>query len=311
MAGAAPKKRSFGRRALRLWLSGLAVLPVAGLVLFAELQLWQDEAFAGGWRLQQQAVTGRCRVLDPQGETLDSGFGGGCGPVFGKALAEAAPPEGELVLLLHGLGRTPAMFGKLKAALAAEGRTVVALRYRSLTEDVAAHGRWLNDLLDGHPSAAKVSFVTHSLGAVVLRAALAQEPAWRGKTALGRAVMLAPPNQGAMIARALDRWTPAGLILGPSLADVLGPGSLPAGLPEALPAAVIAGGCCGGRGFNPILPGDDDGIVRVAETRHAGAESLRIVTFHSFIAGNPETIAATRSFLESGRLPQPSEDRSR
>ena len=210
---------------------------------------------------------------------------------------------GELVLLLHGLGRTPGMFHDLRPALEAEGRQVVALRYASLTGDIEAHGLWLNALLDRHPQVTRVSFVTHSLGALVLRAALARDPAWRERLALGPVVMLAPPNQGALIARKLDRWTPARFILGPSFADLAEDKPLPAALPAEVALCIVAGGCCGGEGYNPLLPGDDDGVVRLAETPLEGGDAaLRVEALHTFIAEDGEAIAAVRGFLDDGRL---------
>ncbi len=286
------------------WLrrSLLAVtLLAAGFVVFAEIQLWHDREFATGWRLQAQGVTGRCRVLNPAGEAVKRGFGEACSATY----AALRPDEsaGELVVLLHGLGRTPSMFHDLEPALQSEGRQVVALRYRSLTRDIEAHGIWLNELLDRHPRVDRVAFVTHSLGGLVLRAALAGEPAWRDRMALGPVIMLAPPNQGAEIARKLDRWTPARYLLGPSFADIAEGEALPAAVPDEVALAIITGGCCAGRGYNPLLPGDDDGVVAVGETPLEGSDAvLRVEALHTFIAEDGDAIAAIRGFLDHGRL---------
>jgi len=288
-----------GRR-LRRSLLALTLL-AAGFVVFAEAQLWHDREFAAGWRLQAQAVTGRCRVLDPAGEAVERGFGEACRAAYAALRPEEA--AGELVILLHGLGRTPGMFRDLEPVLRSEGRQVVALRYPSLTRDLEAHGIWLNELLDRHPRVDKVSFVTHSLGGLVLRAALARDPAWRDRVALGPVVMLAPPNQGALIARKLDRWTPARFLLGPSFADLADGEALPAALPDEVVLGIVTGGCCAGRGYNPLLPGDDDGIVTVGETPLDGSDAvLRVEALHSFIAEDADAIAAIRGFLDHGRL---------
>ena len=298
-----PSNRSGSRlgRRLRRGLLAVALLSAAGAVVFAEAQLWQDRELAAGWRLQAQAVTGRCRVLDPAGAVAERGFGEACRVAYLALRPEVS--AGELVILLHGLGRTPWMFRDLQPALEAEGRQVVALRYPSLTRDLDAHGRWLNEVLDRHPQVSRVSFVTHSLGGLVLRAALARDPAWRARVALGPVVMLAPPNQGALIARRLDRWTPTRFILGPSFAELAEDKPLPAALPEEVALGIIAGGCCAGEGYNPLLPGDDDGVVRVVETPLEGGDAaLRVEALHTFIARDGDAIAATRGFLQDGRL---------
>lgn len=100
-----------GRR-LRRALLAAVLLGAAGFVVFAETQLWQDRELAAGWRLQAQAVTGRCRVLDPAGAVMKRGFGGACRAAY-LALRPEESTARELVLLLHGLGRTPRMFHDL------------------------------------------------------------------------------------------------------------------------------------------------------------------------------------------------------
>ena len=300
MAAAKQKSAPLWRRRVLL---GLGFASALGLAAFLEAQFWQDGALRDGWRLQVHGPTARCRIVAPDGAVARRGFGSGCEAAFAALGAQADPaaqaePE-ELVLLIHGLGRTPRMFRKLQPALEAPGRRVVVLRYASLAADIRGHGDWLNRLLDGHPPVRQVSFVTHSLGGMALRAALEQDPAWRCRLPIGAVVMLAPPNRGALIARKLDRWTPTALILGPSFADLAGRGPLPAILPEELPLAIIAGGF-GGKGVNPLLPGDNDGIVQVAETRMAGADvEILVRALHTFIANDEVAIDAIRSFLES------------
>ena len=298
MAAAKQKKAPLWRRRALL---GLAFLTALGLAAFLEAQFWQDGALRDGWRLQAHGPTGRCRVIAPDGATAARGFGfgSGCDAAFAALTASAGAEAEELVLLIHGLGRTPRMFRKLQPALEAPGRRVVLLRYASLAADIRAHGDWLNRLLDGHPPVRQVSFVTHSLGGMALRAALEQDPAWRCRLPIGAVAMLAPPNSGALLARKLDRWTPAALVLGPSFADLAGRGPWPADLPEELPLAIIAGGF-GGKGVNPLLPGNDDGIVQVAETRMAGADvEILVEALHTFIADDEVAIGAIRSFLDA------------
>jgi hypothetical protein len=66
---------------------------------------------------------------------------------------------------------------------------------------------------------------------------------------------------------------------------------------------VIAGGT-GGFGFNPWLGEDNDGVVRVSETRLDAAEAdFRLVhSLHAVMAKNRDVVAATLAFLTTGRL---------
>ena len=67
--------------------------------------------------------------------------------------------------------------------------------------------------------------------------------------------------------------------------------------------AVIAGGLGDGEGFNPLIAGDDDGTLAVAETRLAGsADFLLLPGRHSFIQARSDTASAVLSFLAHGTL---------
>jgi hypothetical protein len=194
------------------------------------------------------------------------------------------------------------VFRKMERALRAAGYEAVAISYPSLTKDIEGHAAQLERLLDRAEGAGRVSFVTHSLGGIVLREALARESAWRDRLALGRIVMLAPPNQGSELASALDDFRLFHLLAGPSAGQLV-KGRRHAALPAGAEVGVIAGGTPGGQGFNPLLSANNDGIVTIEETRVAGAKDVLIVSaLHTVIASDPEAIAATLRFLETGRF---------
>ena len=204
------------------------------------------------------------------------------------------------MLLLHGMGRSPWIFRDLERALDQAGYEAVAIAYPSLTRDLDGHAAHLEGLLNRLEGVSKVSFVTHSLGGIVLREALAREAAWRDRLALGRIVMLAPPNQGSELAAALDDFPPFHLLAGPSAGQQVKGHNYPA-LPPGAEVGVIAGGTPDGQGFNPLLSANNDGIVTIEETRLAGVKDVLVVSaLHTFLASDPEAIAATLTFLETG-----------
>ena len=63
--------------------------------------------------------------------------------------------------------------------------------------------------------------------------------------------------------------------------------------------ALWSGGT-GAGGHNPLLEGDDDGIVTVEETKLAGmAEHVVVDAIHTFVMDHPEARAAALRFLSA------------
>ncbi len=292
------------RRILLLLLAALAV----GAVQLNRTQLWEDRQVYAAWRLQQHVVLHNCRLLDAARATRASGWGDDCAVALARAKRDErlSPPSSHLVVLLHGMGRSPWLFNDMERALRAAGYDAVAISYPSLTKGIAGHAGQVERLLDAAEGAETVSFVTHSLGGLVVREVLNRNGQWRDRLALGRVVMIAPPNQGSELAESLAALPPFHWIGGPSASEIAaGPPFAP--LPAEVEVAVIAGGTESGhksaRGFNPLLSENNDGVVTLGETRLPGARDHMVVeALHTVIAGRPETIAATRNFLETGRL---------
>ena len=207
-------------------------------------------------------------------------------------------------MLLHGIVPRPWTFVELRRALAAAGYNVVVFSYPSTRRPISAHAAQLERLLDRFEDSDTVSFVSHSMGGLVLRELLARDGAWRDRIAVGRMVMIAPPNRGSAIARmirhfTLYRWLygPAGQELTPQAARRI------PGLDGEF--AIIAGGDRD-EGYNPLLAGDDDGTVSVAETRLEGARDFLVVdNLHSSLPNDPRVVGAVLGFFETGEFEAP------
>ncbi len=286
------------------------VLPIVLIALAAlavqldRTQLWEGRTAYAGWQVRAHVIGGWCQLVDPAGAVRHFGDGAECAAELQRLRADEGlrPESGHVVVLLHGMGRSPRLFATMEPALREAGYETIALAYPSLTRDIAGHARHLTAVLDGLEDVERVSFVTHSLGGIVLRQAVAGDADWRDRIALGRAVMLAPPNRGSALAAALEDWALFNAIGGPT-AGQLADGSRFAAPPADFEIGVIAGGRGDRTGFNPALEGDNDGIVTVDETRLDAARDFLVVpAIHTFIADAPETIAATLSFLETGRF---------
>jgi triacylglycerol lipase len=190
----------------------------------------------------------------------------------------------ELVVLAHGLGRTPASMWWLARSLRMRGYRVLNWGYPSYTLPVAALGaRLARDVAAAIGDAPKVHFVGHSLGTVLIRWVLAHDPPPRP----GRVVMLAPPNRGA---RRADRVAPyAGWLL-PPLADLRTTAKATARV-LAAPAGVEVG----------IIAGARDRTVRVPETHLEGAAGHVLVPCgHTFIMLRNDVHRLVHGFLATG-----------
>jgi hypothetical protein len=127
-------------------------------------------------------------------------------------------------------------------------------------------------------------------------------------------VMLGPPNNGArmatLIADLVSDSELARFITGPSAWQLARQWDDTHKL-LATPAfefGVIAGGVGDERGLNPLLPGDDDFIVRVEETRLVGASDFRRVSCrHGRLMRDSEVQQYVLSFLNAGCFTSASE----
>ena len=197
-----------------------------------------------------------------------------------------AVPADHLVVLIHGLGRTSRSMSRMDRALSEAGFRTLRIGYPSMRSSIEQHAATVAARIDREPSSEKISFVTHSLGGLVVRQLFAMGPSWRAK--INRVVMLAPPNRGASLAATLDRGGVLRTIMGPSFAQIA------EGFAETLPVpdvpfAIYAGDA-------PGVPGD--GLLLVSETRLDGAAEHHVVpVIHTFIMNHPAVIRGTKAFL--------------
>lgn len=259
-------------------------------------QFWADRRYKGGWRVQENVVSGHCRLLDSANRRHHFGTFENCTSQLAAQEVEHTPAD--VVVLLHGLGRNRKSLNKLSLALQKDGHCAIQLDYPSTRRSLDAHVSQVLEVLENLEGTQRVSFVTHSLGGIVARGVLAS-PDWPEHLTPGRVVMIAPPNQGAALARRIKEGMPLlfSAVVGPSGIQIA------EGVPypePRVPVMVIAGAPRQGAGLNPLLDGEDDGVVMVAETKLSSMEEhLAVNEIHTTIMNHPEAEAATLRFLRS------------
>lgn len=213
----------------------------------------------------------------------------------------------ESVVCLHGFFRSYRCMLPLANRLRDEGLNVFLWDYPSRVKTIEEHADSLVEVLNaiakenpGEP----IHFVTHSLGGIIVRAAM-NHPNCPPEAKVGKAVLLAPPNQGAGLARTfrgcpLIQWI-FGKKAGQQLLTYTPQDMHKIGqFPETKEVMVIAG-----KKGNRFFKMPNDGKVTVDETRLNSPHSHHTLhVSHSWIMTSRESMTLTQSFLFSDRLQQ-------
>jgi pimeloyl-ACP methyl ester carboxylesterase len=274
------------------------------------LQYWGDELFFHQWRIQRHASTGRCRLLDPASLRHASGTLEECRAALDqiKRDRKLPPMKGKAVVVLHGLARSRACMASLCKHLETHGDyEVFNVEYPSTQRAIGEDARALASILANLDGIEEIHFVAHSLGNIVVRHYVADQTdpktGRRPDPRIKRMVMLGPPNHGSSIAAALGDNTLFKMVLGQP-GQELGRHWAWEEVNLATPQfefGIIAGGLGNRQGFNPLLPGDDDGVVPVEGTRLAGASDFVVVpVVHLALNDDMRVFQYVLRFLQRG-----------
>jgi pimeloyl-ACP methyl ester carboxylesterase len=248
--------------------------------------------------------------LDERNFRRGSGTYEDCRSRFDKLKKDLSLPplQKTAVITLHGLGRTRNALRGLAASLVEDGEwSSINVSYASTRKSVADHASALKQIVENLEGVEQIHLVGHSLGNIVIRHYLADRrlDEESGKAVklpmVGRVVMLAPPNHGSAVARILKDLKLFQWILGTTGQELGGAwDQLQPRLATPEDFGIIAGSLRDG-GANPLIPGDDDLVVGVEETKLAGARDFLVVpASHTFIMNDREAQRAVLSFLRSG-----------
>ena len=205
----------------------------------------------------------------------------------------------ERVVLVPGLWMPAAVMALLGARLAQRGYAVSRFRYpsrRPLEASSESLARFARELGAG---GAKLHFVGHSLGGVLILDMLTRHP----ELPAASTVLLGAPVRGSLAgrrfgARPFGRW-----MMGASrpLWE-----SRSARWARAAPLGVIAGTVPFGlgRAVEGRLPGENDGVVRLEETDVEGMTARALVPLgHSVLIVSRRVAELVAHFLANGRFP--------
>jgi hypothetical protein len=142
----------------------------------------------------------------------------------------------------------------IERLLSAHGYRVLNLGYPSRSASIPELARRVASEIAQWAPAEPLDFVTHSLGGILIRQAVAA--GHLSAERMRRVVMLGPPNTGSELADQLPRWP----VFGPVYRKLTGPAGVQLGtdsssVPASLPPVPFETGVIAGtRSYNPIFP---------------------------------------------------------
>ncbi len=207
-----------------------------------------------------------------------------------------------MVIFMHGALKSASSMDKLEAAFSSadyhtfnwdfNSRDFTVIQNAAKLDSILRHKDYLEHTLH---------FVTHSMGGIVIRYYLENY----NPPNVGRFVMIAPPNQGSQIATELRGFPPFRWLYRKNVdylvtgSDAFAPN---AGIPDC-EFGIIAGGTGGKYGFTWYLPGDDDSILSVEQTKLQGAADFILLHhIHATIMMEDDTIKQSLYFIQHGEF---------
>jgi hypothetical protein len=210
------------------------------------------------------------------------------------------------VYVIHGYGSHVFFMAGLCSFLEKNGYAVTNWGYKSLTDPIPKVGRRLLSDIKRFPKTDTVDFVTHSMGGIVVRSMLSDATGDALCPCIGKIVMMTPPNKGSLLADFFSKITIVKWFMGPNLESLkTDSASLANTLPKCAgkEIGIIAGARFADAGYNPLIPGDNDGFLTQDQTR-LGAEKdfLVVPEGHMTFMDNATVRENVLCFLKKGRF---------
>lgn len=197
------------------------------------------------------------------------------------------------MVLLHGLGRSPASMSLCAWRLTRAGFEVRKIGYPSTRQTMAEALAHVRQALGKMPET-RFSLVGHSLGGLIA-AQLLHDP--QGLQ-IDRAVQLGAPNRGSPMVGRLGWLWPVRRICGPALDELayLVPPS------HASPRIASIGGTASWPMVSHGFERPNDGVVTLRSAWSGAGHRGRVHNLHSFLPISPRAISLTIAFLRDGTM---------
>ncbi|MEA4981886.1 MAG: hypothetical protein VB066_04135 [Paludibacter sp.] len=208
------------------------------------------------------------------------------------------------IYLIHGYAGPGFEMTNIQKAIDKEGYVTENYIYQSMVKDVEVVGKEVFEKVQKE-NYDTVCFVTHSMGALVVRAMYEQMDSLTAFPFIHRIVMIAPPNNGSPVADFFAQFTFLKFIVGPNINNLTtnpetGAGKYPVPTCEV---GLIAGSYNAQHGYNIFVKGDNDGVL-IPEMTKMGIEKdvVFVKSSHVGLLYNKRVIKHVLSFLRKGKF---------
>lgn len=208
------------------------------------------------------------------------------------------------VYLIHGYGGLGLELFKVKGKITKAGYTCETFYYNSISQDIkdVSQKLYLKIKSDNYDT---ISFVTHSMGGLIVRSLTTNIDQDKNFPFIHRTVMIAPPNLGSNIADYFSKKKFIKCLIGPNVVNlstdhIVGAKKYPSPKGEL---GVIAGNINRKRYLHLPLENENDGIVLVKNTCLDIEKDCKLVKAgHIGILLKKETASHVINFLNQGHF---------
>jgi len=208
------------------------------------------------------------------------------------------------VYLIHGYGGLGIEMEIIHKAIEKAGYVSEIYTYPSLVKDVDSVGRMLFDKIQKE-NYDTVSFVTHSMGALVVRSLFENLDSLTSFPFIYRIVMIAPPNNGSPVADYFSKFSYLKFIVGPNLNN-LTTNSLTGASKYPIPTCEVGLIACNfgkKKGLNIFIKDDNDGVLIPEQTKLGIEKDIVFVkSWHVGLLFDQKVIKNVTTFLQNGKF---------
>jgi len=208
------------------------------------------------------------------------------------------------IYILHGYAGPGFEMRTILKAVEKEGYDCTLFKYHSFVDDVDSVGLDLIKRIQSD-GADTISFVTHSMGALVVRSIYKHIDSLAGFPIIKRIVMIAPPNNGTQVADFYYKYRFFRYFLGPNIRNMT-TDSIFGAVKYPIPTCevgLITASFGGSKTLNVLLDADNDGLVAPKHSK-LGVEkdSVYVKTWHVGLLFDKRVIRYVISFLKWGEF---------